>query len=543
MLLTANERFKKYLILSKGVAMIEEDLRMIAKNSVIDELFNLFSINFSWCDKNGHILGCNKSTFDFFYYHVGLEDVIGKHVRDIASPEAWENTKKVLKTGIPMADEEIHIDEDGMKTYFVSMKSPLKNDKNEIIGMVNIALDITDRKLLEMEWKKAKEEAELNNKNKTEFLSNMRHDLRTPFSGILGMSQLLESQEEDPIKKESLGDIVASSKSLLNHLNEIMEFVEVENGKIPLVEKEFNIHEVIKDVFLMLLPAAKDKELDFELWVDKELPEYLLGDSIRIQRILMNLITNAVKFTEKGFVNVKAYWNKTTDERGILQIVVEDNGIGIPSDKREFIFEKFSRLTSAYHGIYPGKGLGLNIMKQFLEELNGQFELVSEVGKGTTFTVLIPHKISLFKTIKQRHFKTDSDKVLLIEDYPIVSKMSKKIMENTKCSNFEVDIAETGLQALEMMEKQQYDLVLMDIGLPDIDGYELTRRVRAHKDPYIATVPIIALTAHTGIEQKCIDVGIDDILTKPLTEEIIKSIQDYLSLRRSHHASTITKVK
>jgi len=246
----------------------------------------------------------------------------------------------------------------------------------------------------EEEFKAAKETAEAANEAKTEFLRNMRHDFRTPFTGILGLTELMMVQETDPEKQENLGYIAESAKALLEHLNEIMEFIQIESGQLPILEKSFDLCALLDDIYKMMLPSVENKQLDFQFIIDKTLPHYVIGDTVRLQRILMNLLSNAIKFTDKGYIKLAAKVLRYIDDKNVIvQFIIEDTGIGIPKEKQHIIFERFNRLTSSYSGIYSGKGFGLRIVKQFLDEINGECDLKSTAGEGACFQVAISYKL------------------------------------------------------------------------------------------------------------------------------------------------------
>ena len=370
------------------------ELFEFSKDIAFDSLFNLFKINFSWTNEEGFILGCNLQMLDCLNMS-DFSEIIGKHHSNFSSKSAWENTQEVINTGNSITAEEIHTKENGENVYFLSMKSPIKAKDGKIIGAVVLAVDITERKLLEFELAKALEASQLSDKTKTQFLCNMRHDLRTPLSGILTISEYLESTEEDATKKQYLGDIHKSSNSILNHLNEILDYVKVESGELPIIDKKFDISQMLDDVYRMMRTSANTKDIDFNVSIDVSTPRHLIGDGVRTERILINLISNALKFTSKGHVHISLKWIPKTDTKGIAQFTIDDSGIGIPKDKQDFIFERFNKLNASYSGIYTGAGLGLKLVKQFLEEIGGQHELESEPGKGTIFKVFIPYTIPL----------------------------------------------------------------------------------------------------------------------------------------------------
>lgn len=514
-----------------------------AKQEIMDRLDMLENIiavmpgNVYWMNTEGIYLGCNDNQAKATGF--SREEIIGKRneeIRGFFIPEFLDEVNRsVMQSGQPIVVEEPARLNDGMEAVFLSNKVPLQNKRGEISGMVGISIDITERKQAEKTLKMAKELAEAANKVKSEFLRNMQHDLRTPFTGILGLAGVLESQEIEPEKKENLAYITQSAKALLDQLNEIFEFVQTESGQLPLLEKEFNIHTVLEDVFNMMLPSAKNKGLDFSVVIDKNFPKHVIGDRVRTQRIFMNLVANSIKFTETGFVKIMASVANKSNDQIIACFLIVDTGVGIPEDKRNIIFERFNRLTSSYSGVYVGKGLGLPIIKQFLDEMGGQSYLDTKVGEGTTFKVLIPYKLPLLQTVelekapkiytakKIKDIKISPVqpaafrprcKILLVEDHPTAGMIAKRILAGLNC---DVDIANNGKTAIKLVEQNAYDLVFMDIGLPDMDGYEVAKYIRSHTIQSIAEIPIVALTAHADDENK--HASMNAVIIKPLTNE------------------------
>lgn len=528
------------------------------------EIINAVRGSIYWKDTKGRYLGCNK----YMLRMAGLSklsEIIGK--RDAELPwkaianELFQTDQKIIQDKSTLEIEESPTLFNQKQKIFLTTKTPLFDDSNNIIGVIGISMDITARKEAEEELKVAKEIAETASQAKTEFLRNMRHDLRTPFSGILSMAQLLEADETDPIKKGHLKDIAESAEALLNHLNEILEFVEVESGQVPIIEKAFDIYEAVEEVYRIMLPSASQKQLNFKLTIDKKLPRHLVGDAVRMQRILINLITNAIKFTERGYVKVAMNWKTKLDGKGVVQFIIEDTGIGIPKDKQHIIFERFNRLTSSYSGIYAGKGLGLRIVKQFLDEIDGQLQLESVPEKGTIFNILIPYKVNLFDEMAQEKsgkneqeaivFEGTKDnplshstdgkpkntkkktelrsKILLVEDSSIAQKIVKIILNRL---DYEVDIAANGKAALRLIKEHRYDFIFMDIGLPDINGCAVAKIIRSNRLKRIAQIPIVALTGHVENDEKCLDAGMNAVITKPLTEKGAKSTLDSFISKR-----------
>jgi len=536
-----------------------------------------------WKDKDGCYIGCNKFVAEMAGFEFP-EQMIGKTDHDLCWKEFaddWQTLdQEVMQTGCTMIREEKVKLANGMILTELTHKTPLRNEYNEIIGIIGTSLDITDRKKAEKDLKEAKELAESANKVKTEFLANMRHDLRTPFSGILGLAEVMAEKETDAEKRENLFDIAESARALLNHVNEIFEFVQVESGQLPILEKQFDVYKLLNHTLHILLPSAKDKGLNLSFNLSNDLPQFLLGDAVRTQRILMNLISNAIKFTKEGNIKVEVQVADRLDTKIVLNFVIDDTGPGIPEDKQDIIFERFNRLTSSYSGVYPGKGLGLKIVRQFLEEIGGQIYLTSKLGKGTQFKILIPYQLSLLTDlvtnyeaneqrkstfnnlssaiIREELITKDTinierkkpstqqaiskiNKVLLVEDHTIAAKIAKMILSDLGC---EVDIAETGKIALNLIEKNHYDLIFMDIGLPDMDGCAVIEQLRSHRLQRIVQIPIVALTAHaeTDEKQRCLDVGVNIVITKPLTKKWAESVLSKLIPKREKQKRQVKEV-
>ncbi len=290
----------------------------------------------------------------------------------------------------------------GEKIIQLSSKIPLRDEKGNIIGVIGNTVDITALKKIETELREAKEKLEKANSIKTEFIRNMEHDIRTPFSGVWGITNVLWQRETEPEKKELLGDVTNCTKELLDYCNGILDYAKIEQGNLPLLEKKFNIHKLIDSVITIETPPAKYKKLNLTLEYDENLPIILVGDQYRLQRILINLVSNAIKFTQQGEVKLCVKLVKLQDNKNaIIRFIVEDTGIGIPQEKQDFIYEKFAKVIPSNKGTYKGIGLGLKIVKQFIEEMGGEIDLKSEPGQGSTFVCTLPFKLPLVSDIAE----------------------------------------------------------------------------------------------------------------------------------------------
>lgn len=359
-----------------------------------------------WKDVNSVYLGCNRN----FANLLGLrspKNIIGKTDFDLGwQADSYtveflrQKDQEVINGKAIINLEQIWAPPQGSKITVHINKVPLIDEDGSILGILGVATDITEQKKEQQNLIVAKERAEVTDRIKSDFIRNMEHDIRTPFTGIWGMANVLAEQETDATKKEVLLDIVGCAKELLDYCNGILDFSKIELGYLPALFKKCNLRKLVESVTTMELPAAKMKQLDFAINYASNMPDIVISDRHRLQRILINLLSNAIKFTDKGHVKLTIKLAKQVDPHNIIcRIVVEDTGIGIPRDKQDSIYEKFARIMPSNRGVYKGHGLGLRIVKQFIEELNGEIDVKSELGKGTTFICTIPFKIPLIDDI------------------------------------------------------------------------------------------------------------------------------------------------
>ena len=438
----------------------------------------------------------------------------------------------------------------------------MRNENGVIIGVVGTSIDITNDitklKQRELELIQAKEKAEAANQAKTEFLANMRHDIRTPLAGIVGFSEILKSEANEPRIKEYADNLIASSHALLGLMDEVLEAIKVSSGEIPLLKKKFNLSDTLTSITQLYAAKASEKNLDLSVVLGDNLPQFIIGDKIRFHRIALELVGNALNFTATGHVAIRAELGKQDQQSLVIRLTVSDTGIGIPKDKQQDIYVQFKRLTPSYQGIYKGAGLGLSIVKQFIDELGGEIYVDSGSGKGTVFTCLIPMQIPLLddasgvehvdnlsinipynlplknQVLTPAFLSNDKAtcRVLVVEDNFIAQTVTKTLLTGMAC---QVDVAISGNDALAICKQHHYDLIFMDIGLGEgMDGYEVTQCIRSKLDT-TPRIPIIALTAHGADEsrQHCIEMGMDAVLTKPLTQaHALDILKTFIPTRR-----------
>lgn len=500
-----------------------------------------------WKDTDGVYLGCNNRQARSLGFHDGYE-LIGKTDFDLPWGENKaelfrRNDKHIMETGkTEIIEEKAQVD--GKDAIVLSHKSPMRNKQGDIIGLLGISIDITDRKKIESELQHAKELAETASRAKTEFLENMRHDIRTPLIGIVGFSDIIKSEAWNPQIKEYADNLIASSHALLELMDEVLEAIRVSSGEIPKLKKKFVLSHIIQHAIDLNKAKAASKRLDLSVDIDKDIPKYLIGDNIRIHRIMIELLANALNFTDVGFVKLSAHLASRHRRELVVKLIVEDSGMGIPKDKQQEIFVHFKRLTPSYKGIYKGAGLGLSVVKQFIDDLDGEIYVDSELHQGSTFTCVIPLKVSLLEddtglqedfdptlsitttvnTVENTIKPSNSPmlqpqyRILVVEDNIIAQKVAQSILTQASCY---VDIASNGQEALNFWKQNNYDLIFMDIGLPDMDGYQVTHHIRVKEIAKNRHTPIIALTAHVGAEdkQRCIEAGMNAVLSKPLSNK------------------------
>ena len=383
------------------------------------------------------------------------------------------------------------------------------------------------------ELRAAKMEAEHLAQAKSEFLAVMSHEIRTPMNGMISTSEILKKSLVDKDQEELAEIIEMSSHTLLALINDILDFSKLEAGKTKLEEEPFDPEEIAKIVEATFRAKTKEKGIQFQLVFQRHSSGYLMGDRNRFIQILMNLVSNAVKFTSKGSVKLTLKTKPAGEGFTDLVFKIEDTGIGIPMDKQDALFQPFAQADVTSTRRYGGTGLGLAIVKKIVELMNGQITLKSVPSSGSCFTVHVTlknaHDSELksqdSEALKEKQFQSFGDaKVLLVEDNLQNQKIMKLLLRKL---DLDVDLAEDGLEAIEAYRKTSYDLVFMDCRLPNMDGFEATRRIRLTA-PRSPRVPIIALTASTyeGAKEACIDSGMDDYLTKPVT---IQSVSDKLS--------------
>ena len=489
-------------------------------------------------DLDDNILFANQSFCKMSGYE--LEEIIGKKASDLfLSPRtkgSIEGINDKRRQGISDAYQLPLKNKKNEDKWWLISGAPLKNDEGKIIGSIGIHLDITHQKEIEKELIEAKLKAEESAKTKEEFLANMSHEIRTPMNVILGMSNQLYKTELNKQQNFYVNTINGAADNLLVIINDILDISKIEAGKLKLEAITFNIRDVIKRSITVLSLKAEEKGLELKMQIDKSIASVLVGDPYRLNQIMLNLISNAVKFTEKGSVEVFCKAKIYNDKYQQLSITVKDTGIGMDEVYQSKLFQKFLQEENSTSRKYGGTGLGLSITKQLVDLMNGEIKVESKKNKGTTIELLIPFPIGKPEDLESENpAKVDSrilngKRILLVEDNHMNRLLAIEIL---KYYGAEIDEAINGKIATELISENKYDVVLMDLSMPIMDGYEATSIIR---NKLKSATPIIALTANAikGENKKCLEAGMNDYISKPFDEtSLVQTIGKWMGQKIS----------
>ncbi len=421
-------------------------------------------------------------------------------------------------------------------THVIRVENPYGDD----VMQISLSRNIDERKKMEEQMKTALEAAKRANRAKTDFISRMSHDIRTPINAIMGMSNIASTNLRNPEKvRDCLDKMGLSTRFLLSKINDILDMSKLESGKLAIAEKKFQFRELIQELKEMIFLQAEEKNQKLEISVDDSVAEAYLGDDLRLNQILFNLLSNAVSYTlEGGSISLKAEQISGRGEEAWLRITVADNGIGMSEEFQKVLFEPFEQECATEGRVFEGSGLGLPITRSLVQLMGGTIRFESKRHKGTTFVVELPFK--LLKTEEKEEAPEEEydfsqvfqgQRVLVVEDNEINLEIVQTFLESW---NLQVDAAENGLIAVEKFKNSQpgwYQLVLMDIRMPVMDGLTATREIRALDRADAGTVPIMALTANVspGDSQHAKKIGMNEYLTKPVEMKLLhRKIKEFI---------------
>ncbi|HML73508.1 MAG TPA: ATP-binding protein [Anaerohalosphaeraceae bacterium] len=526
---------KETLISHQAIVMNEARLR-----SIIDSSLEGFIL----VDTAGRIQEANPAMHNL----LRTESLLGKTLFDLADDENKAIFQHQLKIRSEQKTNSIYNvalnRTDGTKVFCQFNASPLFDEKNIHVGSFAMISDLTEqRRILELEYQKNK--AEEANLAKSQFLANMSHEIRTPMNAIIGFSDLLTEENLSEEQANYVDIINNAGKNLLNIINDILDLSKIESGKVVLEMAECSLPELLDDLRNLMQVRAAAKHIQFEIVSSPTLPKTIRTDGLRLQQCLVNLVGNAIKFTDQGYVHLTVSYHRE-HSTSQLRFDVEDTGIGIPPEKQQVIFEPFTQADNSTTRKYGGTGLGLTITSQLVKMMGGSIEVKSKPGKGSVFRILLPlpaesaampQTVNLVQEITDAESHDSSAKlggsILVAEDNPANQQLIQILLNKMGLA---VTLVDNGQSAVEAATTTAYDLILMDMQMPVMNGYDAARTLR-HRN--IGT-PIIALTANAmqGDMQKCIEYGCNDYLPKPVDKAKLVSILGKYLGQNSHIKSS-----
>ncbi len=486
------------------------------------------------------------------YFGKPREEFIGKRLMSWLLPETKEIIRDVidilLRREVDTITREMYnISPEGEIRWTIWVYHAIEDAENNIVEIQSVGRDITERKRMEEGLRQINaqleeqtqiashmaQKAEKATLAKSEFLANMSHEIRTPMNGVIGMTGLLLDTELKEEQQHYAQMIRSSGESLLTLINDILDFSKIEAGKLEIEMLDFDLHRLLEDLGEAMTFRAREKGLGLRCTAEVDVPTFLQGDPGRLRQILTNLLGNAIKFTEKGEVSVWVTKLAKTGQDVVLRFAVRDTGIGIPPDKLGLLFKKFTQADASTTRQYGGTGLGLAISKQLAELMGGEIGVESEEGKGSEFWFTLRLKIlSERRDITPR--KTDAEitslafdstkRILLVEDNIVNQKVALGILKKL---GLKADTAANGLEALQALESEPYDLVLMDVQMPQMDGLEATHQIRDTQSKVLDhEIPIIAMTANAMQEdrERCLQAGMNDYVAKPVQAQVLAHV-------------------
>ncbi len=547
----------------------EEALR--AALQIIEGVIDTIPVRVFWKDRDLVFLGCNA----IFAHDAGFadsKDVVGKDDYQMVWHDQAElyraDDRHVIESGCSkLLIEEPQTTPQGNTIVLLTSKIPLRSSEGEIIGVLGTYMDITERKLAERELQLTNQDleiaiersnelanqAEQANAAKSEFLANMSHEIRTPLNGVIGMIGLLLDTDLNAEQHEYAQIAHKSGEALLSLINDILDLSKIEARKLELEPLDFDLRSTLKDTADLLALGAHEKGLELVCLVEPPVPSLLRGDPGRLRQILVNLGSNAVKFTAHGEIVIRASLENEDERNVTIRFSVSDTGIGIPANRQDILFSPFTQVDGSTTRKYGGTGLGLAISKQLAELMGGKIGVESEVGKGSTFwfTAVFEKRPAGSGAADEKSAQIEGEgamersaaeltisgrdrrkiRILVVEDNPVNQKVAQAMLRRM---GFRTDVVADGQEAVNALQIIPYDLVLMDCQMPEMDGFEATRCIRNGASGVInPSISIIAMTASTMQRDRdmCIQAGMNDFIAKPVQKkELAEMLTRWLAI-------------
>lgn len=499
-------------------------------------------------DVQGNYITVNRS-LQRLWGSPPLETIVGRNVFDFVRDDLAETYARVdmdvLRNDRAVIDsEEQVLTSTGERRIYSTTKVPLHDQSGNVTGLVGIDRDITRRKRAEEDLRKARLAADAANRAKSDFLANMSHEIRTPLNAVIGITDLLLEGELGQLHRDYLEIIRDSGESLMVVINDILDFSKIEAGRLELEAKAFQLPEVVQNAIKALTLRAHDRELQLKCEVGTNVPDWVMGDAVRLRQVLTNLVGNSIKFTPKGEVAVVVECLNATDDKATVQFLVRDTGIGIPSHKLDHIFKAFVQADASTTRRFGGTGLGLAICTRLVHAMGGQLQVRSQVDVGSEFfftlkftrttcpveeaagpaaTTQIVSQPAINGTVAEPTVKGPR-RILLVEDSLMNQVLAIGILQR---EGYTVTVANNGVEAVEAFAAEPFDLILMDLQMPDMDGLQATAAIRRIESNRGGHIPILAMTAHalTGDRERCLAAGMDGYLAKPIRmKDLVRAI-------------------
>lgn len=527
---------------------VSAERELADRKEFLNSLIKTTPIGIVAIDQNDLVQMCNPAFEHLFRYRE--QDIVGKPLSSLLSPpelrEEVDRNRSRLQHGAAIHAVTRRMRSDGSLVDVEGHSVPLHRDGKHVGGVV-LYQDITERKLAEEALLRAKEGAETANRAKSEFLANMSHEIRTPMNAIMGMTELVLDSDLNPEQREYLNLAKTSADALLGLINDILDYSKIEAGKLDIDSVEFNLSDCLGDTMRTLSLRAHQKGLELAFEIDPDVPEALIGDPGRLRQIVINLVGNAIKFTERGEVILAVCVEERQETDVVLHFTVTDSGIGIPVEKQSAIFEAFRQADGSMTRKYGGTGLGLTISSRLVEMMGGRVRVESEIDKGSRFHFTARFQVQTHssRTAIPRDPELLRDtRVLVVDDNATNRQILAKLLTNW---NMNPVTAESGAAAIVLLSEakglgRSFPLILLDAQMPGMDGFALAEYIKRHPDFRAATVMMLSSAGQRGDAIRCRELGVAAYLTKPVRqEELIDAILTALGTRRERPSELVTR--